>query len=1014
MYRRPIALIFFISIFNFSQAQQSQAPWQQRVNYRIDVKLDDVKHVLEGFETIEYFNNSPTDLNEIYFHLWPNAYKNRNTAFARQKLQEGKTEFHFAPDSSLGDITGLDFKVDGVQVSMKPDEKDPDICRLILNTPLRSGSRITITTPFKVRLPAVFSRLGHEGQSYQISQWYPKPAVYDVNGWNPMPYLDQGEFYSEYGSFDVSITVPSNYIVASTGVLQNPDERKWLDDLSLKVGESYDPKGPAGGDQKKIPFPESASTLKTLRYLQDSIHDFAWFADKRYNVAKSSVTLPVSGRIVESWVFSFGQMGQVHCGQVNQTVLFYSAKVGEYPYAHATVVQGALKAGGGMEYPMVTVISSLTEEVIVHEVGHNWFYGILGSNERRFPWMDEGINSFYDGWFMNSEHHSKRDAKLPRLITNAAVDISERALSETAWRMGVRKNEDQPASLHSADFSGFNYFTVVYGKTAWSFEYLKSYLGEEEFNRCMHEYFDTWKFRHPLPGDIRKTFETVSGKNLSWFFDELLGTTKQIDYKIVGSRRMKSAALGNYYELTIKNKGEIAAPFQVAGMNEDSVIRIEKIEGFTGTQTINITGNGSYDKFRIDPYKVIPEVNRQNNTIRSRGVFRKIEPLSILPLGGLDNPFRSQLSVLPLYGWNHYNRGMLGLGFHNITAVRRKVEYIAAPLYSFHTKDVNGYLKIARHFLPKNAAIKHIEIGANTARFSYNQRLNPDTSTSVYQKYQRITPYVRITLKESNARSSVVKSLRIAGHHIFDRMRNGFNTPFIVSDGSKHYVSADFTYEDSRAIDPFQFRVNLQKSFLKDEVNFVKLGLEGTYKIGYGRPKKFLEVRAYAGKLFYNGTQGSLNGLYNLRLTGNTGRWDYLYEEALMGRSELTGRFGRQVILKEGGFKTSPSVAFSDDWILALNFKSSVPKISFLKLYADIGTYADAKNAFDGSQAVVYTAGIMLSGSSTLEVYFPLISSSDIEQFYDVNNFAYRQKITFKLDLNSLDPVKLIRNIKLL
>ncbi|MBC3542065.1 hypothetical protein H7U12_20410 [Rufibacter sp. H-1] len=199
--------------------------WQQEVNYTIDVKLDDERHTLKATEQVEYVNHSPETLTFLYFHLWPNAYQDRSTAFAKQQLLNGEDEFHFAPQEARGSISGLDFKIDGQNVTWELDAQHPDIAKLTLNQPLYPGGRIIISTPFQVKLPDSFSRLGHVGQSYQISQWYPKPAVFDHEGWHPMPYLDQGEFYSEFGSFDVRITLPANYTVGATGELQNAAER---------------------------------------------------------------------------------------------------------------------------------------------------------------------------------------------------------------------------------------------------------------------------------------------------------------------------------------------------------------------------------------------------------------------------------------------------------------------------------------------------------------------------------------------------------------------------------------------------------------------------------------------------------------------------------------------------------------------------------------------------------------------------------------------------------------------
>jgi hypothetical protein len=223
---KKILLICFLSCQLPSFCQTNY--FQQQVNYTIDVTLNDVQNTLDGFEIINYTNNSPDTLRYIWFHLWPNAYKNDRTAFSEQLLKIGITNFYFSEENKRGYINRLDFKVNGITANLEDDSQYIDVVKLILPAPLLPGKTIKISTPFHEKIPYNFSRGGYVDHTYQITQWYPKPAVYDSKGWHPIPYLDQGEFYSEFGNFQVQITVPENYIIAATGELQNEDEAKWL------------------------------------------------------------------------------------------------------------------------------------------------------------------------------------------------------------------------------------------------------------------------------------------------------------------------------------------------------------------------------------------------------------------------------------------------------------------------------------------------------------------------------------------------------------------------------------------------------------------------------------------------------------------------------------------------------------------------------------------------------------------------------------------------------------------
>lgn len=507
--------LFFLSILFLPQFGISQSPqyWGQQVNYTIGATLNDKDHTLDGFEKIIYTNHSPDTLTFIWFHLWPNAYKNDKTAFTDQMLENGSTKFYFSDKEDKGYINRLDFKVNNTTAATEDHPRHIDIIKVILPAPLPPGQSVTITTPFHVKLPYNFSRGGHDGQSYQATQWYPKPAVYDKYGWHPITYLDQGEFYSEYGEFNVSITVPKNYVVAATGVLQNAEEKDWL---QSRINYDWQPvkqkeKNSSGQYKNTYQlFPESSAETKTLNYHQDNIHDFAWFADKRFIVNQDTCMLS-SGRVVNIITYYTPQHKASWGNSVvyaKRAIRHYSSLVGEYPYPVAQVVQGPQSFGGGMEYPTITVISpvddkKILDNVIAHELGHNWFYGILGSNERKHTWMDEGLNSYYDAEYNKANYGES--VKLEQL----------------AFESQVVEKLDQPIETDAEDFSAINYGLVAYYKTAEWMRYLRSELGTDTFNLAIQEYFRRWQYKHPQPEDFKKTLEEVSGRNLDAAFSLL-------------------------------------------------------------------------------------------------------------------------------------------------------------------------------------------------------------------------------------------------------------------------------------------------------------------------------------------------------------------------------------------------------------------------------------------------------------------------------------------------------------
>jgi hypothetical protein len=553
--KRQIQLqkLFLLLIACSLKLAASSQYWQQKADYTIDVTLNDKEKTLDAFEKIIYTNQSPDTLYFIWFHLWPNAYKNDKTAFSDQALELGETDFYFSGKEEKGYINHLDFKVDGVTAKTEDHPQHIDIIKLVLPKPLLPGQQITIATPFHEKLPFNFSRGGYDGRSFQITQWYPKPAVYDKNGWHPMPYLDQGEFYSEFGSFDVRITVPKNYIVAATGELQTEEEKQWLEKRELSNSEVVKPKRAntqhvttrtnktRTTKKPTAEQPLATTEFKTIRYKQDSVHDFAWFADTGFIVKKDTCQL-ASGKIIQVQSFYTRAGESIWKNSVEyakDALRFYSNEIGEYPYNVASVVQGPQSFGGGMEYPTITLIAPVAsskrlDDVIAHELGHNWFYGILASNERDHPWMDEGINSFYEYKYMEAKYGMTKAMEL---------------LFQT---IAVRK-KDQPIETPSEQLNEINYGVVAYYKTAEWMRLLESEMGKQAFKTQMHNYFEQWKFKHPQPENFKASFQPVLGSQADSIFSLL--TTKGIfaSNKLSGFKVVTPFSIKDYLQHPAKN-----------------------------------------------------------------------------------------------------------------------------------------------------------------------------------------------------------------------------------------------------------------------------------------------------------------------------------------------------------------------------------------------------------------------------------------------------------------------------
>ncbi|MES2588048.1 MAG: M1 family metallopeptidase [Bacteroidota bacterium] len=1005
--------LFFLSTFIFLNFSYSQTYWQQEVNYKIDVKLNDVEHTISAFETFEYINHSPNSLDFIYVHLWANAYRNGETALGKQLYAGKETMLRFGEEKDKGGIDSLDFKVNGEKVKWEYDPKHIDICKIYLNKALQSGERMTVSTPFKVKLPSgKISRLGHIGQSYQITQWYPKPAVYDKNGWNQMPYLNQGEFYSEYGSYDVSITLPKNYVVGATGDLQTESEIDFLNE-KVKTTENYLKTNSLPSDfmlttedtiknSKKNPgykpsFPASSTDWKTIRYTQSKVHDFAWFADKRYHVLKGEVTLPHSKRKVTSWSMFTAANHKVWANSIeyiNDAVSYYSKWNGDYPYNQVTAVDGTISAGGGMEYPNVTVIGNTDsamglEVVIVHEVGHNWFYGILGSNERIHGWMDEGLNTLNEVRYVQTKYPN--NTEMSNMVLNGRFhlnDLDHQDMGDISYRMMAILGEDQPIETASVDFTSGNYGFIMYQKTGLVFHYLKEYLGEKVFDTAMQSYFETWKFKHPQPEDLRSVFEGRTSKRLNWLFEDLIQTTNYIDYKIKNVKVKDGKTT-----VKVKNKGHVNGPIPVTLSFENKMETKWTSSEFYKKSSVLVFETQKPDSAVIDLNKQIPELFRTNNSWNKSWLFNKKEPLKYEFFLGDNERNKSNNFWLPLVAGNQTDKFMLGLGLHNMGIPFKRFQYLIAPMYSFGRNNVAGIGEFSYTFLPKSG-IKLTRIGASVKSFSYENNKS---------YYVGISPYVYFKIGNRGKASPISESILLQGIYKYDE--NYFNGPeLLVLPGIKRTTYSDFAgiffrYNFMFKKPDFQIDATLRTDYydnLNSDASFLRSSYESTFRYKYLKNKKqsWIELRTFFGKYWdftnfpTNYASGANNFTYSL--SGNAGNQDLFLEDYYFERAYSFNNMQRAENV--GGFKSTSSFGTTNTWLASANLYMDLP-IKPFGIFADFGTFnSNNENTF------VYNVGAAIRLGKVFGVYFPILMSKNLNDSY--NNEDYLSKIRLTLKLN--------------
>ena len=587
--------------------------WQQRVDYVIRATLDTAAKLLTGDETITYTNNSSDTLRYLWLQLDQNLY----TGDSR-----GRVIFAQGPHAAMQGTDGGVRLLKVAQAAVPAARGRPAVAPAPLSY-LVNGTmmRVNLARPLPPRGQQVLeiqwsfpfgpnrNRMGIEvvdGEYvYEAGQWYPRMAVYDdAQGWNTDQYYGQGEFYLEYGSFDVSLTLPTNMLVAATGLLQNPTEvltavqRQRL----AQARSSTTTVVIRGKDEINDPASRPPTPYETFtwRFKADSVRDFAWAAARHF--IWDAVGVNGGKTLAMSFYPPSAEPLWREATQYAKTAIEnYSTQWAPYPYPVASNVRGIET---GMEYPMIVFCNRGDEEALYsvtdHEFGHTWFPMVVGSNERRYGWMDEGVNEFinYYNWIRKFGAPPRHRGSIPEYLAMVA------------------SGREQPIMTPADQLLPEHVSPAVYDKPAMALRLLRDVvIGPERFDPAFKEYFRRWAYKHPTPADFFRTIEDGVGEDLSWFWLSWFYTTRQLDQAVDSVALADSAGVQS--RIYLRNAGQIPMPVDLALLLDDGTtqrLRLPVEVWFTSDRYVaTIPGPRKVNSVTIDPDAAYPDVNRENN-----------------------------------------------------------------------------------------------------------------------------------------------------------------------------------------------------------------------------------------------------------------------------------------------------------------------------------------------------------------------------------------------------------------
>ncbi len=570
--------------------------FQQFHHTTIRVALDDKRKRISGTQTIQYVNNSPDTLRQFYLHLYPNAFRNKDVPYQTDDGRKYSMRLRDVPDAHKGWLDLSDLEVDGTPVQ---HTVEGTLAHFALPRALAPRDSMTIAFAFDGKVRKSIDRSGHRGSHYDMAQWYAKLVVYDENGFHPDQF-EEGEFYGEFGTFDVHIELPDHFVVAATGVVQGGDP-----------GWDYNP-----AKNPKAPKRAVTGKTKTVHFHAERVHDFAWCADPTYVVEDTTISnvdvySVYRRRSAKTWQDST----LVHA---IRSLRWLEKKVGKYPYPHITVAE--MLRTGGMEYPMFVMDGRASEGLALHEIGHVYFYGILANDEREEAWMDEGFTVFQTRWYQDGRYGPWGDKSQWNWYRRMTPQYRQ---WEDARRQVFdldRRGYGERVSFRAEEYD-HSYRTNVYTKASLVVRALQYAAGPENFDRILRTYFDRWQLKHVNEERFRLVCEEVAQRDLSRQFEQWLHTKKTVDYALE-SVRSRADSTGATTEVVIRRQGELYLPIEVHFTMPDGSVEKKRFDARDRELRERVKLPAIPTQVDINPDNEIMDIDRSNNVHPKRRDFQ--------------------------------------------------------------------------------------------------------------------------------------------------------------------------------------------------------------------------------------------------------------------------------------------------------------------------------------------------------------------------------------------------------
>lgn len=840
----------------------------------MDVILFPESNSLQIKQQTNFYNKTDKTLNSVFFHNWPNSFKDNKTPLAKRIVENYSKSFHFTVERNRGKTNIFEITIEGEKAQWNEFPENPDFLEVVLNKPLKPGERIIISTTYEVILPNdKFTKYGRDKENFNLRYWFLSPAIYE-NGWKLYHHLDLDDLYADFTDYDISFTTPKDYFLAT-----NLD--KFI--VAYPTQLHYKLRGLKEQDVEIVLYKEGY-------YKKYFTHDLAVTTNLNGTSLADQLRTDILNRELNFLKDYLGDFNQKH-------LLINSVSYDKNPvYGFNQLPAFLAPFSENFEWD-IKMFKVLSEKYIEQ---------LFLINKREDHWLSDALHTYLMIKYVEKYYPDMKAvgeiSKIWGIKTFRLAKINFNEKYAFVNQFATRQNLDQALTTPIDSLSNFNRKIVNKYKAGIGLRYLEEYLGEPVVYEAIKNYANDFRNKKLNSENFSKYLKTE--KDLTWFFKDYVETNQKIDYTIKKIHKTEDSI-----HVTIKNRKKIAPPVKIYGIKDQEIMFEQWIEGIDSITTITVPKNG-FDRLSLNYEGYLPENNLRNNW---KNVQPKLlnKPLLARFFMDIEDPNYNQLFYVPTFGFNYYNGVILGLALTNKTIINKNLEYKVIPSYGFKSNSLSGSYSLLYQYLPENKKVDLFTMGVGGSNFDYAPELS----------YNSFLASASVLFRRKNLRDVTKRGITAS----FTAIDKEFNPNQKAHPESNKYnvFSLGYGYSRPGIITDLRYGANVQ---LADK--FSKISATARFRKLTNTNTQF-DVRWYGGVFLRNNTASNY---FSFALDRPT---DYLFQYEYLGRSEDTGFYSQQVIINEGGFKSKLEVPYANQWLTSLNM--SVGLWRWVEIYSDIG-----------------------------------------------------------------------------